>query len=165
MEQGQQGLGGKSADMMRYHYRMQGLNLLVSLVVMYFVMFTMIDSLGEFFNNLNMFYMAVMMAAPMGILMLLMMGEMYADKRLNTLIYAGCALLFILAFAGMRTQALVGDRQFLRSMIPHHSGAILMCEQASIRDPELKSLCGNIITSQKQEIDQMKAMLARQAPD
>jgi len=50
-------------------------------------------------------------------------------------------------------------------MIPHHSGAILMCEQASIRDPELKSLCGNIITSQKQEIDQMKAMLARQAPD
>ncbi len=65
----------------------------------------------------------------------------------------------------MRTQGLVGDRQFLRSMIPHHSGAILMCEQASIRDPELKSLCGNIITSQKQEIDQMKAMLARQAPD
>jgi len=64
-----------SADMMRYHYRMQGLNLLVSLVVMYFVMFTMIDSLGEFFNNLNMFYMAVMMAAPMGILMLLMMGK------------------------------------------------------------------------------------------
>jgi len=46
-----------------------------------------------------MFYMAVMMAAPMGILMLLMMGEMYADKRLNTIIYAGCALLFILAFA------------------------------------------------------------------
>ncbi len=90
---------------------------------------------------------------------------MYADKRLNTIIYAGCALLFILAFAGVRTQALVGDRQFLRSMIPHHSGAILMCEQASIWDPELKSLCGNIITSQKQEIDQMKAMLARQAPD
>lgn len=65
----------------------------------------------------------------------------------------------------MRTQGLVGDRQFLRSMIPHHSGAILMCEQASIWDPELKLLCGNIITSQKQEIDQMKAMLARQAPD
>ena len=165
MEQGHQGLGGMSADMMRHHYRMLGLNLLVSLVVMYFVMFTMIYSLGEFFNNLNMFYMAVMMAAPMGILMLLMMGEMYADKRLNTIIYAGCALLFILAFAGMRTQALVGDRQFLRSMIPHHSGAILMCGQASIKDPELKSLCGNIITSQKQEIDQMKAMLARQAPD
>ncbi len=151
--------------MMRHHYRMLGLNLLVSLVVMYFVMFTMIYSLSEFFNNLNMFYMAVMMAAPMGILMLLMMGEMYADKRLNTIIYAGCALLFILAFAGMRTQALVGDRQFLRSMIPHHSGAILMCGQASIKDPELKSLCGNIITSQKQEIDQMKAMLARQPPD
>jgi uncharacterized protein (DUF305 family) len=29
----------------------------------------------------------------------------------------------------MCTQGAVGDDQFLRSMIPHHSGAILMCEQ------------------------------------
>jgi hypothetical protein len=163
MEQGHQGHDEMSTSMTRRHYKMLGLNLLISLVIMYFVMFTMIYSMAEFYNNLNMFYMAIMMAAPMGILMLLMMGEMYAKKKLNTIIYAGSALLFTLAFIGVRAQLLVGDRQFLRSMIPHHSGAILMCEQASLKDPEIQALCGNIIISQKQEIDQMKAILARGA--
>ena len=161
MEQGMQ-QHQMSPEMMRKHYRTFGLNLAISALVMYFVMFTMIYSFSEFFNNLNMVYMALMMAAPMGILMLLMMGSMYADRKLNMILHASFAAIFILALIGMRTQALVGDSQFLRSMIPHHSGAILMCEQASIKDAEIQSLCGNIIQSQKAEIGQMKAILARQ---
>ena len=51
-------------------------------------------------------------------------------------------------------------RHFLRSMIPHHAGAILMCEQAPIQDAEIRQLCQTIISSQQQEIDQMKAKLA-----
>ena len=151
-----------SASMVRHHYKMLGLNLAVSLVIMYFVMFTMIYSVAEFFNNLNMFYMALMMVSPMAMLMLMMMASMYANKKPNLLLHLGFALLFILAFAGMRTQALVGDRQFLRSMIPHHSGAILMCERSTVSDPEIASLCGEIIKSQKAEIAQMKDILARQ---
>jgi uncharacterized protein (DUF305 family) len=46
-------------------------------------------------------------------------------------------------------------------MIPHHSGAVLMCERAQVRDPEIKQLCGDIIRSQAQEIDQMKAIMKR----
>ena len=61
----------------------------------------------------------------------------------------------------MRTQAAIGDKEFLRSMIPHHSGAILMCEQAAITDPEVVGLCKQIVESQRKEIAQMKAMLAR----
>lgn len=147
------------APMEMSSYRMFALNMAVSLVIMYFVMFTMIYSLGEFYNNLNMFYMALMMAAPMGVLMLLMMKSMFNNSRINTLLHAAFGALFILAYVGVRSQALVGDNQFLRSMIPHHSGAILMCEQASIRDPQIKSLCARIIISQKQEIDQMKQLL------
>jgi uncharacterized protein (DUF305 family) len=45
-------------------------------------------------------------------------------------------------------------------MIPHHSGAILMCQEASLRDPTLLRLCDDIVKSQRQEIDQMKRMLA-----
>ena len=152
-----------SPDMMRSHYRMLGLNLIISSIIMYFVMFTMIWNFGAFFNNVNMFYMAVMMATPMGILMLLMMGTMYRNQKLNLLLYALFAFLFILALWAMRAQGLVGDRQFVRAMIPHHSGAILMCNRASIRDPQIRDLCfrpNGIVDSQTREIEQMKAFLA-----
>jgi uncharacterized protein (DUF305 family) len=36
-----------------------------------------------------------------------------------------------------------------------------MCQEASLRDPELKALCGEIIKGQRREIDQMKAILPR----
>jgi uncharacterized protein (DUF305 family) len=61
----------------------------------------------------------------------------------------------------IRQQSAIGDSQFLRSMIPHHAGAILMCRQAPIRDAEIKDLCRSIIASQQREIDQMKAALSR----
>jgi len=46
-------------------------------------------------------------------------------------------------------------------MIPHHSGAILMCEQASLKDPEVIALCDDIVEAQKREISQMQAILDR----
>ena len=39
------------AAMMRSHYRMLALNLTISLAIMYFVMFAMINSLGEFIQK------------------------------------------------------------------------------------------------------------------
>ena len=146
---------------MKSPYLTLGLNLALSAVIMYLVMFAMIDGAADFHNNLNMAYMALMMVAPMAILMLLMMRSMYQDKRLNLVLYAGFAGLFILAFAGTRLQTAIGDEQFLRSMIPHHSGAILMCREASITAPEIIALCGRIQQSQRQEIDQMTRMLER----
>jgi uncharacterized protein (DUF305 family) len=71
---------------------------------------------------------------------------------------------FGLSFAGICEQGLVGDREFLRSMIPHHSGAVLMCKQASIRDAEIRELCfgpNGIVASQTREIEQMKDILKR----
>lgn len=44
-------------------------------------------------------------------------------------------------------------------MIPHHSGAILMCREALIEDQRLKDLCKTIIAGQQAEIDQMRALL------
>ena len=149
------------AQMSRHHYRMLGVNLAISLAVMYFAMFAMIWTWGEFIQNVNFFYMALVMWAPMAAVMLVTMQGMYQDRKLNAVLYAAFAIVFVLSLVAIRTQALVGDKQFLRSMIPHHSGAILMCQQAKISDPEIKTLCGNIIKSQKDEIDQMKVILAR----
>lgn len=146
---------------MHSHYGKLALNLAISTVIMYFVMFAMIDTLGDFYNNLNMFYMALMMVAPMAILMVAMMGSMYSNRTLNRAIYAGFSVVFVLALLGIRSQAAIGDAQFIRSMIPHHSGAILMCREASVSDAELARLCGEIERAQREEIEEMQRILDR----
>ena len=87
------------------------------------------------------------------------MSAMYPNKKWNALIIAVSVLALILFSLGIRQQAAISDRQFLKSMIPHHGAAILMCEKASIHDLEIKELCRQIISSQQREIDQMKAKL------
>lgn len=146
---------------MKSHYGMLALNLVVSAIVMYFVMFAMIDSVDDFYNNINMAYMALAMVAPMGMLMLATMGHMYPNRTLNIGLYLGFAGLFVVALLFTRGQTFVGDAQFLRSMIPHHSGAVLMCREAQIEDPEIAALCLRIIQSQQDEIDRMRQIRAR----
>lgn len=147
--------------MSRHPYAMFAVNMILSLIIMYFVMFSMIDGWGDFRNNLNMFYMALTMVAPMGTIMLATMGGMYGNRKLNTAIHIGLAILFLAAFAGTRAQTFVGDRQFIASMVPHHSGAILMCRKAALRDAELVALCSNISRGQRTEIEQMNAIRIR----
>jgi uncharacterized protein (DUF305 family) len=142
-------------------YASLALQTIVGGIIMYLVMFVMIDSAGSFYNNLNMFYMTLMMVAPMVVLMILAMRHMFPSRTLNTALLAGSVVVFVGCFATIRTQTAIGDRQFLRSMIPHHSGAILMCRGASLSDPEIVALCARIMQSQRQEIDQMKAILKR----
>ena len=153
--------GSMNPGMARRNYTMLAVNLLAGAIIMYLGMFAMIWSWGEFIQNINFFYMALIMWAPMSAVMLWTMRNMYPDKRLNLALYLMFALVFVLSLWGMRDQLLVGDRQFLRSMIPHHSGAILMCERSALSDPEIKTLCEGIVRAQKEEIAQMKAILAR----
>ena len=153
-----------NGDMMGKPYMMLAANLLISLAIMYFAMFAMIWSLGEFVQNINFFYMALVMWAPMAIVMLLTMKSMFMNPKLNMVLYAAFAAVFLLSFWGIRDQLLVGDRAFVRSMIPHHAGALTMCNRATIRDAELRDLCfgpNGIVQSQTREIRQMKAILKR----
>ena len=141
------------------HYKHFVVMAALSSAAMYILMYAMVDAFGNVFNSVNQVYMAGLMTAPMVVIELLVMREMYQDKRRNALILGGAVVAGVVLFAFIRWQTGVTDRQFLRSMIPHHAGAILMCEQASIQDPEIKALCGNIIKGQQTEIDQMKAKL------
>lgn len=155
---------GDDHRMSRKHYGLLVLNVLISAVIMYFVMFSMIWSTDAFVNNINFVYMAVLMATPMGVLMLLMMGPRCPNRRLNVALHATFGLLFVIAFYATRDQSQVGDRQFLRSMIPHHSGALTMCRRASLRDAQVRDLCfgpNGIVESQTREIEEMEHILAR----
>ena len=144
------------------HYGRLGSMIALSFIAMYFLMYAMVNSADNVYMNLNQVYMAGLMAAPMVLVELVLMGGMYHNKRLNAMIAAVGVVVAVAFFLFVRRQTAIGDRQFLRSMIPHHAGAILMCKQASVRDAEIKRLCQNIISSQQAEIDQMKAILAAQ---
>ena len=97
----------------------------------------------------------------MVVAMILAMRHMFPSKGANAVLLAGSVVVFLGNFALIRTQTTIGDTAFLRSMIPHHSGAILMCQQASIDDPQVKQLCASIVKSQREEIDEMKSILRR----
>src|SRR5690606_32108287 len=88
-------------------YLMFWLNMALGLAVMYFVMFSMIDGWPDFRNNLNMFYMAVTMWAPMGIFMLATMPGMYPNKRVNVALYVLFAVLTAGSLWATRAQALI----------------------------------------------------------
>lgn len=142
-------------------YVMFGIMMALSFLVMYAAMFTMIDGWSDFRNNLNMFYMTVTMWAPMGIIMLLAMRAMYSNRKANLAMLVVFALLTVGAFSATRTQAIIDDNQFINSMIPHHSGAILMCREADLTDPELVDLCKEISAGQRAEIEQMEQIQER----
>jgi hypothetical protein len=144
-----------------HNYRRLAVELAIDFALMYFVMYAMIATLAHLRLNLNNVYMTLMMVAPMGIVMLVSMRSMFPSRRANTALIAGAAVVFAGSFMAMRTQAAIGDKEFLRSMIPHHSGAILMCKEAKISDPEVTELCRDIIESQTREIALMEALLKR----
>lgn len=147
--------------MHKSHYFHLALMTLLSFVAMFILMYSMVDRVENVYPNLNQFYMAGAMAAPMVIIELLVMRSMYSNMSMN-LIYGGIALVALVGFfVGIRAQTAIGDTQFVKSMIPHHAGAILMCNRAPVADAELKKLCSEIVQGQQREIVQMKQILAR----
>ena len=147
-------------EMQKGHYRRLLVMAVVSFVAMYILMYAMTDRLANVFANFNQFYMAGLMTAAMVIIELLVMSGMYPNKRTNAVLLVVSAVALVGFFAAIQKQTAISDRQFLRSMIPHHSGAILMCGQASLQDPELVRLCDSIKESQMAEIALMKAKLS-----
>ena len=131
----------------------------LSFISMYVLMYAMVNRFVNVIPNINQFYMAGLMTAPMIIFEIVLMGAMYMNKKLNYFIIAISSVVLIVFFLFIRQQSAVSDKQFLKSMIPHHASAILMCEKSNIQDPEIKELCRSIISSQQEEIDQMKAKL------
>ena len=131
----------------------------ISFVVMFILMYSMVDIFANVIVNVNQFYMAGLMTAPMIIIEMLLMGSMYMNKKLNLIIISISTVVLIACFFFIRVQTGVSDRQFLKSMIPHHAAAILMVKGAKISDPQVQKLADNIIAAQQKEIDFMKAKL------
>jgi FlaA1/EpsC-like NDP-sugar epimerase len=143
------------------HYIRLAVMLVLSFVAMFILMYAMVDRFANVYSNFNQFYMAGLMTAAMVVIELLVMGGMYPNKRLNLMLVIVGLLALAAFWMFTRKQTAIEDRQFIKSMIPHHSGAILMCTQSELSDPALQKLCSEIVKGQQKEIDDMKAILQR----
>lgn len=79
-------------------YRTLAIMLVLNTLIMFVLMFEMIAQASDFVVNLNMAYMALMMAAPMAILEIAMMGGMYPNRRANLITGGVAALVLIGSF-------------------------------------------------------------------
>lgn len=132
----------------------------LSYVTMFGLMYSMADRWSHVYLNLSNVYMTGLMAGSMLPIMLATMPGMFKNRKMNAALWASAVVILALFWVLLRSEAGVGDRQFLRAMIPHHSAAIQMCHESALSDPRVKKLCEGIVASQTREIEEMKALLA-----
>jgi hypothetical protein len=137
-----------------------GLALAISFVVMFVSGYARTAAWDHLYLNANRFYMTTIMVAPMALIMMGVMRHMFKHKKLNMGIAAVSVGLTVLFWALIRTQGGVGNESFLKSMIPHHSASILVCNEADVTDPRIEQLCREIVEAQRREIAEMKGYLA-----
>jgi hypothetical protein len=92
--------------MMEDHYRKLWIMAILSFLSMYILMYAMVNSISNVFNNVNEFYMAGLMAAPMIPIEIFLMRSMYKDPRRNALIIAISLILGLAFFLLIRQQGL-----------------------------------------------------------
>jgi hypothetical protein len=77
-----------------------------SFISMYILMYAMVNTITNVFNNFNQFYMAGLMTAPM-VIELFVMRSMYQDKTHNALIVTGSIIAALLFFLLIRQQTAI----------------------------------------------------------
>ena len=132
----------------------------VSTLVMFGLMYLNTYEIDHVFFSQTRAWMALVMGATMGVVMLAFMTGMYDNKRMNIAIVVGCVVVFSAALWLVRSQATVSDVSWMKAMIPHHSIAILTSERAHLSDPRVRKLADGIIEAQRREIGEMKALIA-----
>lgn len=132
---------------------------LISFIVMLLISYTTLYTFDHYTFSTNKLYMAILMTSTMGVINTILMGEMFKTQKIRFGIMGSSILLVLISFLLIRTQGFVGDEEFLRSMIPHHSAAIQVCENAKLSNPKNVELCEEIIKAQEREIEIMKDYL------
>lgn len=131
----------------------------VSTFIMFFLMYQLVYSSGHAFFSVNRMIASLVMGCVMTVVMLAFMWPMYKGNGLKTVVIIVAGLLGVALLAVNRSQAVISDSTFMRSMIPHHSIAINNARKASIRDPRVRKLADGIIEGQVREIAEMELLL------
>jgi len=131
----------------------------VATAVMFGLMYQLVYEADHLFFSLNRFVASLVMACVMTVIMLGFMWKMYSGMATKVAVLGIAILAGIGLLATNRSQALVGDSEFMEAMIPHHSIAINNARKADISDPRVRELADEIIAAQVREIAIMKRLL------
>lgn len=146
---------GQSGDMDRKMYLRFAAMIVTAMFVMYWVMFVGSYEWSHIRFSQSRVYMALVMGGTMGLVMLAWMLNMYRNAKANIAILAVSLLLMGLGTFLDRSQATVGDIEFMRAMIPHHSLAITRSERFNVDDVRVCELAVAISEAQRREILEM----------
>ena len=130
-----------------------------STAIMFVLMYQLVYSAEHVMFSVNRLMASLIMACVMSIIMLGFMWSMYQGTRTKIAVVVVSGVLGAILFVANRSQALIDDTRFMKSMIPHHSIAINNARKASITDPRVRILADQIIASQVREIVEMKLLL------
>jgi hypothetical protein len=130
-----------------------------STVIMFPLMYQLVYRADHVTFSVTRLLSALIMGAVMTIVMLAFMWPMYEGTRTKIAVMVGAALLGGVLFLLNRNQALIDDTAFMQAMIPHHSIAINNARHARIRDPRVRELADQIISSQVREIREMELLV------
>jgi uncharacterized protein (DUF305 family) len=140
-------------------YARFGAMIATSTVVMFGLMYLHTYALDHVWFSQTRAWMALLMGAAMAPIMLGFMWRMYARRTVNVAIVVASAAVFAASLWLVRSQATVGDVDYMEAMIPHHSIAVLTSTRAHIRDPRVRKLADQIIEAQVREIAEMKRLI------
>lgn len=130
-----------------------------STLIMFFLMYQLVYTTDHATFSLNRTVASLVMGCVMAVVMLGYMWGMYQGKSAKVAVMLAAAALGATLLYVNRSQALIGDVQFMKSMIPHHSIAVNNARKAHISDPRVRQLADEIIASQIREIELMKQLL------
>lgn len=114
--------------------------ILASSVVMHVVRYLNTYSIDHVYWSWTRFFMTMMAAATMTVIMLGVMLGMYPNLTANVAMVAGAVAPFGAGLFLLRTQSTIGDVAWMRAMIPHQFIAILTSERANVEDPRVQEM-------------------------
>jgi len=129
------------------------------LIQYYFMSMVMTNSSKNITNSLGKFYLAAIMGLSMGILEVLMNDMSSGNFRLRY--YAPLVILFFVFLFMYRNQVWIGDEQYLREMIEHHSMALFTSDAILKKTSsyQVTKFAKNIVQGQTDEIREMREIL------
>lgn len=133
--------------------------IVTSVVIMFFLMYQLVYSFDHAMFSVNRLVASLVMGCVMTIVMLSFMWSMYEGTGTKIAVFLVAAAVGVTLLFMNRSQTLISDVNFMKSMIPHHSIAINNARKASISDPRVRKLADGIIESQVREIAEMKLLI------